>query len=81
MGQVVVRWAGGGQVVRWSWHLRKAACVGEWVIHRTGPLCPRESSCLREAFLGVGGLITTTSNTYLLSHTQREVVASSGNIT
>ena len=76
---------------------RKAAWVGEWTIHRTfnkqviqllrlnclkmavmdvkrcevefltGPLCPRDKSCFLLAFL--------------LSHTQREVVASSGNIT
>ena len=50
-----------------SEHVRNAASVGECVIKRTAPLCPRESSCFLEAFRE--------------SQQHRDVVTSSGNIT
>ena len=46
---------------------RKAAWVGECTSQRTGPLCPSDRSCFLLAFLA--------------SQAQREVVASSGNMT
>ena len=46
---------------------RKAAWVGEWTNHLTGPLWPSDKSCFLLAFLA--------------SQAQRLVVASSGNIT
>ena len=46
---------------------RKAAWVGEWTSHLTGPLWPSDKSCFLLAFLA--------------SQAQRLVVASSGNMT